>query len=407
MKTCPYPPLLRLDNFARGAPREILDTLREGARVVWEDDPSGAGGYWLVLHQEDIDYVLKTPSLFTSSDGPMLDDMPPQVLAEQRSSINLMDPPKHRKYRNLVDRAFRPGVMAEREPQMRAFASDIIDAVLDRGRCDFVSDIALQLPMRVIYSLLGVREGDYQRVVDLTNALTLADDPDFAENRQAGFFAGIELIEVGAALAADHRQHPRNTVTMAVLNEEIDGEKLTDREYGFFFQALIVGGIDTTRNSLAWAMLEFIRHPEQYALLQSDLGLVPNAVEEILRLHNPVFYIRRTAAEDVVLGDQQIRRGDRLAVILGGPNRDSRYFPDADRFDITRSPELARKHYRTFGAGPHYCIGAHQARMNLLVMVEAIARRLYNPRLLGEPRFARSIFMDGIKTLPVAFDSSP
>lgn len=407
MSTCPFQPLLRLDNFDRGAPRQQLNELRDTAAVVWEENPAGDGGYWLVTRQEDIDRVLQTPSQFTSSDGPMLDDMPPEVLAEQRLSINLMDPPQHRKYRSLVDAAFRPGVMADREPMMRQLAREIIDAVIDKAQCEFVSDIALQLPMRVIYNLLGVREEDYQRVVDLTNTLTLATDPDFAENRAAGFFAGIELINVGTALAADHRKNPRDTVTMAVLNQSLDGEQLSNEEYGRFFQALVVGGIDTTRNTLAWAMLEFIRNPEQYALLQSDLSLLPNAAEEVLRLHNPVFYIRRTATEDVVLGDQQIRRGDKLAVILGGPNRDSRYFEDPDRFDITRSLDHARRNCRTFGGGPHYCIGVHQARLNLLVMLDEIARRLYNPRLLAEPRFARSTFMDGMKELSIAFDAAP
>ncbi len=404
MAECPHKPLLDLDAFADGTPRAYVNELRDGHRILWEADGYATGGHWLLFHQDDIDHVLRTPELFSNAEGPLLEDFPVEVLREQQQSMTFMDPPLHRKYRTLVDFAFRAAKLKEREPDMRALAREIIDKVIDRGRCEFVTEIAMQLPMRVMYKLLGVRADDFQRVIDLTNTLSLADDPDFAENRAAGFMASLELIEFGTALAADHRAYPRDSMTMDVLKAELDGETLTDREFGRFFNNLIVGGIETTRNTLAWAMYEFAQHPDQYALLQADLVLVESAVEEILRYRNPVAYLRRTATRDLELAGEKIAKGAKLVCVLASPNRDPAFFERPDVFDITRPVSITRRHYRTFGGGPHYCIGVHQARMNLIVMLEEIARRLDRPRLLAEPRHARSFFMDGFKELQLGFD---
>ncbi|WP_157215787.1 cytochrome P450 [Flavisphingomonas formosensis] len=402
---CPFHRFLDFDTFAAGTPRAYLDELREGHRILWETDDHATGGHWLLFHQRDIDHVLQSPDLFTNNFGPILDDFPPALLAEQQESLTFMDPPRHRQYRALVDYAFRPAAMRAREPMMRALATDILDAVLPRGECEFVNEVAMQFPMRVIYAVLGVREEDFAYVADLTNTLTLADDPEFAENREAGFIASMKLMEFGAALAADHRVHPRESLTMDALGSEIEGRSLSDVEYGRFFNNLIVGGMETTRNTLAWAMVEFIRNPDQYALLQADAELVVGAVEEVLRFRNPVVYLRRTATRDQELAGQRIAKGDKVVCVLGSPNRDPAFFADPGRFDIRRAVPNTRRNYRTFGAGPHYCLGIQQARSNLTVMIGEMARRIHNPRLLAEPRHARSIFMDGFKELRIAFDA--
>lgn len=405
MTRCPHRSLLSFENFAHGTPRGEIDELRATQRLVWEPDEHAAGGHWLVLQRADIDQVLGTPELFTNRFGPLLEDFPPEVLAAQQQTMTFMDPPGHTRYRRLVEPAFRPKATAAREPVMRSFAREILDGVIPQGRCEFVSEVALQMPMRVMYHVLGVRAEDFARVVDLTNTALLADDPDFAESRQAGFAASMQLMEFGAALAADHRRQPRDTLTMEVLDSGIDGHRITDAEFGMFFNNLIAGGLETTRNTLAWAMYELIAHPEQYRRLQADPALVPNAVEETLRHRNTVVFLRRTATRDLELAGEQIRRGDKLVCILGAPNRDSAFFERPDEFDITRPVEHTRRHYRTFGFGPHFCLGMAQARLNLTVMLEEIARRIHNPRLLAEPRFARSIFMDGFKELQIEFDT--
>ena len=404
MNQCPFKPLLDFDTFAEGTPRAYINELRGEHRILWEADGHATGGHWLLFQQADIDFVLRSTDLFTNNFGPLLEDIPADLLPEQQQALTFMDPPQHRKYRTLVEYAFRPSQMALREPSMRAEAKDIIDGVIGRGECEFVTEVAIQLPMRVMFRLLGVRQADFKYVVDLTNTLSLADDPDFAENRAAGFVASMKLIDFGEALAADHRANPRDSMTADVLNSELDGQKLTDREFGRFFNNLITGGIETTRNTLAWAMIDFIDHPDQYRAMQDDLSLVPGAVEEILRFRNPVAYLRRTAKQDMELAGEKIPKGGKVICVLGSPNRDPAIFERPDEFDITRPFAATRRNYRTFGGGPHFCLGINQARMNLTVMLEEIARRLNNLRLLAEPKHARSFFMDGFKELRLGFD---
>ncbi len=404
MSQCPFKPLLDFDTFTEGTPRAYINELRGEHRILWEPDTHATGGHWLLFQQADIDFVLRSTDLFTNNFGPLLEDIPESVLPEQQQALTFMDPPQHRQYRTLVEYAFRPSQMVAREPGMRTAAKAIIDRVIDRGECEFVTEVAIQMPMHVMFTLLGVPAKDFQRVVDLTNTLSLADDPEFAENRAAGFVASMELIEYGTWLAGDHRANPRDSMTADVLNSELDGEKLTDREFGRFFNNLITGGIETTRNTLAWAMVDFADHPDQYRLLQSDLSLVPNAVDEILRFRNPVAYLRRTAKQDMELFGEHIPKGGKVICVLGSPNRDPAIFERPDEFDITRPYAATRRNYRTFGGGPHFCLGINQARMNLTVMLEEIASRLDNPRLLAKPRHARSFFMDGFKELRLGWD---
>jgi cytochrome P450 len=404
MNQCPFKPLLDFDTFAEGTPRAYINELRGQHRILWQPDHHKTGGHWLLFQQADIDFVLRSTELFTNNFGPLLEDMPDEALEEQQESLTFMDPPRHRTYRSLVEYAFRPSQMTAREPSMRVAARAIIDNVIDRGECEFVNEVAIRMPMHVMFTLLGVSANDFQRVVDLTNTLSLADDPDFAENRAAGFVASMELIEYGTWLAADHRGNPRDTMTADVLNSELDGQKLTDREFGRFFNNLITGGIETTRNTLAWSMVDFIDHPDQYRLLQNDLSLIPNAVDEILRYRNPVAYLRRTAKQDIELFGEKIPKGGKVICVLASCNRDPALFERPDEFDVTRPYAATRRNYRTFGGGPHFCLGINQARMNLTVMLEEIVTRMDNLRLLAKPKHARSIFMDGFKELRLGWD---
>jgi cytochrome P450 len=403
MSQSPYRPLLDFANFVAGTPHQRISELRGSHRILWEEDEFVTGGHWLLFQQHDIDHVLQSPALFSSNFGPLLDDFPEQLLAEQQESLTFMDPPRHRQYRSLVEPAFRQTAMRQREPMMRALASSILDVVLPRGNCEFVQEVAMQLPTRVMFAVLGVPAEDFAQVAALTNTLALADDPEFAENRQAGFVASGLLMQYGTQLAASHRRNPRDSLTMTLLGSEAEGRRLSDVDFGRFFNNLIVGGTETTRNTLAGAMYEFIRHPEQYALLQQDPTLVGGAVEEILRFRNPVIYLRRTATQELELAGQKITRGAKVVCVLGSPNRDPQFFRDPDEFDIRRAAEHTRRHYRTFGGGAHFCLGIQQARLNLTVMLGEMARRIHQPRLLAPPRQARSIFMDGFKELRIAF----
>ena len=405
MTPCPHATLLDLANFEHGTPRAEITRLRNtGQRLVWQRDDHANGGHWLVLQRDDIDTVLKTPADFSNNFGPLLEDMPADILAVQQESLTFMDPPRHRQYRSLVDPAFRPRALAGREALIRQLAREVIDGVIDRGQCEFVEEVALQVPMRTVLGLLGVPEADYAYIARVVNVLALASDPDFAASREDGWAASMEAWQYGAELARDHRNNPRDSVTMDMLDTAVDGQQMTDEQYAGFFLNLIVGGMETTRNTTAWMVYEFIQHPEQYAKLQADLSLVPNAVEETLRYRNTVVYLRRTATRDLAFAGETIKQGDKLVCLLGSPSRNGEYFENPDRFDITRNHTMARRHYRTFGAGPHFCVGVHQSRLMLEAITGEIARRMTNLRLLSQPVHFRSNFMDGFKRMHIAFD---
>ena len=406
MSTCPHASLLDLDNFASGTPREEIERLRSsGERLVWQTDEYANGGHWLVLQRDDIDTVLRTPADFTNNFGPLLEDFPEEALAIQQESMTFMDPPRHRQYRSLVDGAFRPNVMVDREPLIRSLAKAVIDDIIDQGRCEFVQDVALQTPMRTILSLLGVPESDFNRVADIVNTMTLANDPDYAASRDEGFDASMAAFAYGVELANDHLANPRDSLTMNLLNADVDGEQLSPDQYGGFFVNLIVGGMETTRNMSGWLIYEFIQHPEQFAMVQRDLSLIPNAIEEILRYRNTVVYLRRTATHDMAFAEKQVKKGDKVVCVLGSPNRDASYFDEPNRFDIMRDRELTRRNIRTFGGGPHFCLGMHQARLIMVALFEQIASRMTNLQLASEPLHYRSNFMDGFKKLEITFDA--
>lgn len=404
MNRCPIDSLMNLENFAQGTPRADIAQLRRTHRIVWQADEYASGGHWLVLHKDDIDQVLRDPARFTSSFGPLLEDFPPEILPLQRLAMTFMDPPEHRNKRALVDYVFRPNVLDERKPMMQKKVAAIVDNIIERGECEFVGDVAMHLPVHVIFTLLGVPEEDYTYLIGLINTMTLANDPDYAGNRNDGFLAIGEFMAWAAKLGASHRAQPRDNLTMDLLNAEIDGARLTDDEFAVVFQGIIIGGTETTRNTLSWLFYELIRHPEQLAMLERDLDLIPNAVEEILRHRNTVVYLRRTATGDFDFAGESIKQGDKMICVLAAVNRDETLFDAPDTFDITRDSIHSRRTMRTFGFGVHTCLGQHQARLNLEMMTRELLTRLKNFRLLGEPTHFRSNFMDGFKKMPLAFE---
>lgn len=405
MTTCPHRDrLMHLDNFAQGTPRADIEQLRREHRILRQPDDYAAGGHWLVLQKADIETVLRDPATFSSSHGPLLEDFPPDLLQLQRQAMTFMDPPQHRARRALVDYAFRPDVLDARKPMMQNKVTAIIDGIIGRGECEFVSEIAMHLPVHVIFSLLGVPEQDHAYLIRAINAMTLANDPDYAGNRAEGFAASAELVAWAARFAAGRRGSPQGDLTDELLNAKIDDRALTDAEYAVTFQGIIIGGTETTRNTLSWLFYELIRHPEQLALLQNDLNRVPAAVEEILRYRNTVVYTRRTAMKDVEFAGEQIKQGDKLLCVLAAVSRDPNYFENPDVFDITRDPAQTRRHMRTFGFGVHACLGQHQARLNLEMMTREILTRMDHFRLLEEPVHFRSNFMDGFKRMRLGFE---
>ena len=402
---CPVSHLMDLANFREGAPYPLFNQCRQGPAVCWEEETvSRRGGHWNVFRRQEIDQVMKRPELFSNTGGPSLEDTPAALLTPEMQSLNLMDPPRHRQNRALVDYAFKPSAIRRREPELRGIARELIAAMRERGECDFVADFAAPLPLRVICDILGVPEAERQHVYEIVNISVLAQDPEFASSREEGFAAHAQIIEYGTRLAASHRESPRDSLTSQILEAEADGQRLSDHDYGLLFHNLIVGGIETTRNALAFGLFELIRHPEQLSLLQQEPERIDDAVEEILRYHAPTVYYRRTALQDTRLGGQTIRAGDTVICWLASANRDEGSFSEPEQFDITRNRrEPIRRHYRTFGVGPHFCLGVHLARLELQIAFEELLAGLTDFELIEAPTPAVSMFNDGFKRMPIRF----
>lgn len=406
MATCPVNRLMTLDNFAHGAAYALLDEWQQQGPVVWEeDDVSPRGGHWNVFSREQVDAVMRAPQLFSNANGPRLETPPPGTIREGAVSPNLMDGSLHRKTRSLIDKAFKPEPISRREEYIRQIARELIDEIIDQGSCEFVQSVAQRLPLAVISWILGIPDEDKQKVCDLANTMMLADDPDFSTGQEESLAAQAGLVRYGATLAADHRNNPRDSLTMDLLLAEDDGNQLSDKEYGLLFLNLIIGGIETTRNATAYGLAELIRRPDQFQMLASDAALIPDAVEEILRYRPPIMNYRRTALQDTGLAGKQIKKGDTVIVWFAAANRDETVFEEPDHFDVTRCQrESVRRDHRTFGFGVHHCLGFHLARMQLIIIFEQITSRMKNIQLVDEPKNVRSVFMDGYKEMNIAFE---
>jgi cholest-4-en-3-one 26-monooxygenase len=310
-----------------------------------------------------------------------------------------MDPPDHTRYRKLVNRGFTPRMIAALEPHVRELTVAIVEAALAKGECDFVVDVAAELPLEVIAELLGVPREDRHKLFDWSNRMVGSEDPEYQVSDEHVTEAQIEMFMYAQALAEQRRAEPQQDIVTTLLNAEVDGDTLSEMDFNLFFMLLSVAGNETTRNAIAHGMNAFLENPDQWALLASDPERhIPGAVEEILRWASPVLFFRRNARRDQVLGGQMIKAGEKISLWYISANRDESVFDEPFRFDITRDPN---PHIAFGGGGPHFCLGAQLARLEIRLLFEELARRV--PRLegLGEPERLRSNFIGGIKHLPV------
>jgi cholest-4-en-3-one 26-monooxygenase len=268
-----------------------------------------------------------------------------------------------------------------------------------KGDCDFVVDVAAELPLEVIAELLGVPREDRHKLFQWSNRMVGSDDPEYQVAEDAVTEAQIEMFMYAQALAAERRAQPRADIVTTLLEAEIEGDQLTEMDFNLFFMLLSVAGNETTRNAIAHGMNAFLEHPDQWELLVSDPGRhIAGAVEEILRWASPVMYFRRNATRDITLGGQSIKAGDKISLWYISANRDESVFDEPFRFDITRDPN---PHIAFGGGGPHFCLGAQLARLEIRLLFEELARRVPRLEALGAPDRLRSNFIGGIKHLPV------
>jgi cholest-4-en-3-one 26-monooxygenase len=309
-----------------------------------------------------------------------------------------MDPPEQTRFRGIVSRGFTPRSVAELEPRIRAAAAQLLDAATDRGTIDWVDAVAAELPLQTISELVGVPPVDRPRLFDVANQMVAPEDPEYFVSPNQELEGQIEMWNYAQGLCDQRRLAPEDDIITKLLNAEVDGHRLSVEEIGLTFVALVIAGSDTTRTTLSHAIHQLGLHPDQYAELVADPSLIPVAVEEFLRWASPVLYFRRTAMEDVEIRGRTIPAGSKVTMWYPSGNRDEDIFDAPFRFDIHRQPN---DHMAFGGGGPHFCLGASLARMQLRVLFEELVARVPNLQGVGEPTWLRSNLMGGIKHLDV------
>jgi cytochrome P450 len=390
------PSLADPDLFVDGVPHELLADLRATDPISWQE-MEGEPGFWAVLRHADVVTVAREPNLFSASEGGVvLEDLTAESLEMMRMMLLAMDPPKHVAYRQPLAESFKARVIAKMEPQIRAICQELMRDAADRGDVEFVHEVTAGLPTRVIGQLMGLPEKDWDHIHELAERNTSTQDPDLAG--EDDYSGSIEMAMYAIEFAADRRtQAPREDLTTLILESEFAGAPMTDVDFGSFFVQLVTAGNDTTKTMLSSGLHALVQHPDQLAALRADSGLMPGAVEEVLRWANPLHYFRRTTTAAAELNGVTIPAGDKVAMYYTSANRDESVFAESQAFDIHRHPNP----HLAFGIGEHFCLGVHLARLEGRVFFEELLGTFATIELTGEPVRVRSNLNNGFKQLPV------
>lgn len=391
-----------LDAFQAERYHEMLAVLRREAPVWWSEEPNGPG-WWAVTRHADLVAVNRDTATFSSAGGTNIPDLTEDSEVLKQMLVN-MDPPKHTRYRLLVNKGFTPRTMRMLEDHLRARARAIVDRVCETGECEFVTDVASELPLQAIAEFLGVPQEDRHKLFDWSNRMIGADDPAYNGDPADAQAAAAELYLYANTLGNEKRQVPADDIVSRLVHAEIDGDKLTDAEFDMFFLLLTVAGNETTRNATSLGVRALMEHRDQYEKLQANPDLLPSAIEEILRWATPVHHFRRVATTDTEIGGQPVRAGEKVVIWHASANRDGDVFDDPFRFDVERSPN---DHVAFGGGGPHFCLGANLARMELRLIFTEVLDRMPDLEPTAPPEVLRSNFIHGITSMPVRFTPTP
>ncbi len=421
--------LNNLGVFEREEAHDLLRILRKESPVHWNEGDERTNGFWSITKYNDILQVSRHPEIFVSSRGIAGPGLRPEFIeklmadaatapqvqaANQQGNVSIitMDPPRHVKMRRLVNKGFTPRAVNAMEGQIRQITNEILDEVAKKGSCDFVTDVAAQLPLAVICGMAGLEKKDWPMMFELTNSVLGSSDPEYQTTvpeeqrgspeaaRQTAMMGRMRMVQYFAEVLEDRRKNPREGDLVSILLEaEVDGEKLTQQDILAFCFLLILAGNETTRNAISGGLKVLCENPDQKAKLLADMSLIEPAVEEICRWTSPLHHMSRYCVEDTEVGGQKIKAGDRVMMWYLSANRDEDIFEDPYRFDITRTPN----EHLAFGIGEHFCLGAGFARKELKVMFEELFRRFPDIELDGPAERLRSNFINGIKHLPVRF----
>jgi cytochrome P450 len=434
-----YDPL----RYEQGAPVHELAQLREEAAVIWVEEHElpqwpGGRGFWLVLSHADCIHVLRNAKLFSSHLGgtQLRDPATPQDLAYIQKMMLNMDPPEHTRLRRLLINAFTSKAVTQLEEQISGHARDIVDRVTGgatEGECDFVVDIASDMPLLCLADIFGLPQEDRYLMYDWANRVIGYQDPDYAvssafdEHRGSDIArealkrrpqpdangkmpdprsrSGMDDLYHYAHLLAEHKRGQPGDDVVSILLAQVDddGGLVTIEEFENMFWLFAVAGNETLRNGIPGGMIALLEHPTAWQALQDDPGLLPGAVEEMLRWWTPVMNFRRTATRDTELAGKQIRAGDKVVVSFLSANYDEQEFDQPMAFDIRRAPNP----HLSFGYGPHFCLGAQLAVAQMRAIFGELTQRFASVEATAPPRYLRSNFQRGVKSLPIRWRKKP
>lgn len=397
------------DVLQSGVPLPEFAAMRQVAPVWWCPQRRRVSGfddegYWVVTRHEDVKHVSTHPELFSSNTNTAVIRFNESISRDQIEVQKLimlnMDPPEHTRVRQIVQRGFTPRAIRSLEDTLRDRARRIVEAAVaeaakNDGSFDFVTDIAVELPLQAIAELIGVPQEDRSKIFDWSNKMAGYDDPEYAITEEIGADAAMELVSYAMNLAAARKECPAKDIVSQLVAAEGDGNLASD-EFGFFVILLAVAGNETTRNAISHGMHAFLTHPEEWELYKRERP--ETTAEEIVRWATPVVSFQRTATQDLELGGQRIKEGDRVGLFYSSANHDPEVFDEPERFDITRDPN---PHLGFGGGGPHFCLGKSLAVLEINLIFNALADALPDLHLAGDPRRLRSAWLNGIKELRV------
>jgi cholest-4-en-3-one 26-monooxygenase len=395
--------------YENGMPYDVLKQIRQSGPVHYMEGSYQDVPYWLITGRDEIDFISKNPALFSSEARTALADehSPEDVTNIHSHMIINMDPPRQLKYRKIVRAAFTPSAVDSYAERFRQHARNIVDRVAHRGECEFVEEVAAELPLLAILELCGVPPEDRKDFFQWTNEMMFNQDPEMAADKSVAELASVNVITYALALAEKHKSNPKNDIVGALIRGHGGVEGLTDEEFVWFFLLLIAAGNESTRTVTSHGMRLLLENPDQLQYLVDNPDKIAGATEEMIRYNTAFILMRRQCVQDTEVGGKLIKKGDKVILHYHTVNHDETVFgEDAMKFDVRRPermPNLYNEH-RAFGIGQHFCLGTHLARLEVRIMFEEIIPRIRNPKLVEEVRYTRSNLVNGIKSMRITFD---
>jgi cytochrome P450 len=377
--------------------------------VAWLDEPAPNSGFWSVHRYSDIVTASRDTATFSSSRGVSFEEPTDDDMAARRTIIDT-DPPDHTKLRKIMSGSFSQRAVTVYQNFVENLTEEVLDSGLRSGEFDFVDAVAKEIPIRVLARIMGLPEANLDQFIDLGDRLIANTDPDLTDvvwgrddtdaYRRFPFRSpyGKALWDLGRDIVRDRLLAPGDDLLSKLLLARVDGEALSEVDLDNLFSIMVIAGNETTRIAMAHAVLAFCEWPDQWDRLRADPGLLDTATDEVMRWSCPTHFMRRTAMADTELGGAHIIAGDKVILWYVSGNRDKDEFADPDTFDVGRMPN---RHLSFGRGGPHLCLGVHVARLEVRIMLAALARRVARFELAGPPRRIRSNFTNGLKELPV------